>query len=76
MMSARAPLLRCACRLTTGMVGPVPVRTHLPSFDRTSHVSAFVAGSENGDVRIQKLGILLQERGFLFQSGQGGAHHV
>ncbi len=51
-------------RLSSSVASPV-------SFDRVSS-----ADLENGDGRIQNHGILLQERGFSFQGGKGGAHHV
>lgn len=39
-------------------------------------ISVSVAGKRDSDVRIQKRGIMLQERGFIFHAGQGGARHV
>lgn len=81
MMFARAPFLHCACRWPkAGMVGHVSglasVAHRSSSPVCSSRLSVSVAGKRDSDVRIQKRGILLQERGFMFQSGKGGAHRV
>ena len=59
-------------RLTLGvaaMVGLGPSGTHLLSSSAWALVSPFISVAGNGDtdVRIQKHGILLHERGFRFQ---------
>lgn len=62
-----------------GMVGlSVPFDMAHRSFSsaRASLNSVSVAGKRDSDVRIQKRGILLQERGFMFHGRTGGAHHV
>lgn len=80
--SAHSNPAGCARRLPeAGMVGPFALSdmVHQSSFAGRSSISSLcnsVAGKRDSDVRIQKRGILLQERGFMFQSGKGGARHV
>lgn len=77
-MSSRIlPSMRGRRQGLAGMVGPVPVRTHLPSSaSASSRLSVSITGKRDSDVRIQKRGILLHERGFLLQGRKGGWSHV
>lgn len=67
-------ILPCVC-VVGHVSGPASVAHRSFSFVSLL-ISVSVAGKRDSDVRIQKRGILLQERGFMFQSGKGGAHHV
>lgn len=79
-LARTCPVERARRLPKAGMVGlSVPfgmARRFFSSARSSLRLSVSVAGKRDSDVRIQKRGILLQERGFMFQSGKGGAHHV